>query len=100
MRKRYIASAAGAIGAGIMGVILNKEENRNKLKDKVRYITNKVKDTNKSNSTLEDAGIPDQTEDKDPAQLENAKMVSEGSQFGVDYYNEVKEKESEENNMK
>ncbi|MBP1948762.1 hypothetical protein [Virgibacillus litoralis] len=100
MRKRYIATAAGAVGAGIMGVIFNKEENRNKLKDKVRYLTDKVKGTNKSNSTFEDAGIPDQAENKDPAQLENSKMVSEGSQFGVDYYNKVKERESEENNIK
>ncbi|MFB4167633.1 hypothetical protein [Virgibacillus sp. JSM 102003] len=99
MRKRYIASAAGAVGAGIMGVFLNKEENRNKLKEKVSHIKNKVKGTNHTNSTFEDAGIPDQADNKDPAQLENAKMVSEGSQFGVEYYNEVKENESEEKNM-
>lgn len=100
MRKRYIASAAGAVGAGIMGVLLNKEENRSKLKEKASYITSKVKGTNKSNSTFEDAGIPGQADNKDPAQMENAKMVSEGSQFGVEYYNEVKENQSEEKNMK
>ncbi len=100
MRKRYIASAAGAVGAGIMGVFLKKEENRNKLKEKANYIKNKVKSTNKSNSTFEDAGIPDQTENRDPAQMENAKMVSEGSQFGVEYYNEVKENQGEEKNLK
>ncbi|MGP4106850.1 hypothetical protein [Virgibacillus sp. L01] len=100
MRKRYIASVAGAVGAGIMGVFLNKEENRNKLKERASYIKNKVKGTNKSNSTFEDAGIPDQADNKDPAQMENAKMVSEGSQFGVDYYNQVKENQSEEKDLK
>lgn len=39
--------------------------------------------------TLLHAGIPDQLDEDDKDQLENAKMVSEGSQFGVQYYNEA-----------
>ncbi|WP_010530409.1 hypothetical protein [Lentibacillus jeotgali] len=98
MKKRYIASAAGAIGAGITGYLLRNEENRNRLKSKVRNSTEKIRNMNKeeqTDSTFEEAGAPDQTESKAPAQLENSKMVSEGSQFGVDYYNKVKEDEEQ-----
>lgn len=44
---------------------------------------------NKQADTLQYAGIPDQVESTDDVQLQNAKMVSEGSQFGVQYYNET-----------
>lgn len=40
---------------------------------------------------LKSAGKPDQTERADDTQLENSKMVSEGSQYGVKYYNELAE---------
>lgn len=38
--------------------------------------------------TFKKAGAPDQMEGTDLAHLENSKMVSEGSQFGVQYFNE------------
>jgi len=41
--------------------------------------------------SLANAGIPDQMEREDESQIENAKMVSEGSQFGVQYFNEMSE---------
>lgn len=76
MKKRYIITAgvAGALGATVAG----------------RYLKNR-NENEKINTTFEDAGIPDQTSSMDLAQFENAKMVSEGSQFGVNYYNEMKE---------
>lgn len=40
---------------------------------------------------LENAGKPDEIDSIERDQLENAKMVSEGSQFGVQYYNELRE---------
>lgn len=43
--------------------------------------------------TLEKAGIPDQMDINDETQMENAKMVSEGSQFGVHYFNEFAEEQ-------
>ncbi|HLR62251.1 MAG TPA: hypothetical protein VK097_07405 [Lentibacillus sp.] len=98
MKKRYIASAAGAIGAGITGYLLRNEENRNTFKSKVINSAEKIRNMNKEDqldSTFEDAGAPDQAESKAPAQLENSKMVSEGSQFGVNYYNKVKEDDDE-----
>lgn len=75
MKKRLIIPAIGA--SAVLGYMLMNKENKN--------------EKTKQHSTLEDAGIPDQTEFIDDAQLENAKMVSEGSQFGVHYYNEAVE---------
>lgn len=93
MKKRYIVSAVGgAIGASAASYLLMNKENRAKLKDNLRSLSNGIKDDNEEafDTTFEDAGRPDQTNNKDLAQFENAKMVSEGSQFGVNYYNEVK----------
>lgn len=70
-RQLLIASGIGVLGAAAVSFFINnKKEER-------------------SHSTFENAGIPDQAENPDLAQLENAKMVSEGSQFGVQYYNHV-----------
>ncbi|HLR22846.1 MAG TPA: hypothetical protein VK100_03885 [Pseudogracilibacillus sp.] len=46
--------------------------------------------------SMEKAGIPDQIESKEPTETENANMVSEGSQFGVQYYNHLPESKKEE----
>ncbi|OZU90447.1 hypothetical protein CIL03_04685 [Virgibacillus indicus] len=93
MKKRYIVSAVGAAGAtAATGYFMKNKDNREKVKEKVKTATNKVKNYgNGLSKTFEDAGKPDQSSEKDLAQLENAKMVSEGSQFGVQYYNENKE---------
>lgn len=82
MKKNYIISAVGgAIGAAAASYLLaNKRAEKNE--DGLVH-------------TFEDAGIPGQTDNNDLAQFENAKMVSEGSQFGVNYYNEVKERINE-----
>lgn len=48
--------------------------------------------------SFERAGRPDQIPRKnarDLSELENAKMVSEGSQFGVQYYNKTSKEEQE-----
>ncbi|PAV29874.1 hypothetical protein CIL05_08320 [Virgibacillus profundi] len=98
MKKRYIISAVGAAGATAAGIFLNNKDNRNKIKETAKNVSNKVKDyRNGTNTAFEDAGVPDQSADNDLAQLENAKMVSEGSQFGVQYYNENKEENTSEN---
>ncbi|HLR80335.1 MAG TPA: hypothetical protein VK119_07100 [Bacillota bacterium] len=75
MKKRYMITAAmaGALGAGIIG-----------------YLTKKRRQSDEVYSTFENAGAPDESPDRSLSQLENAKMVSEGSQFGVQYYNEKK----------
>lgn len=48
----------------------------------------KLKSEESTLRVFENAGMPDQSADNELDQLENAKMVSEGSQFGVQYYNE------------
>ncbi|ALX47349.1 hypothetical protein [Lentibacillus amyloliquefaciens] len=101
MKKRYMASAAGAVGAGIAGYFLRNGQSREKVKVQLKTAADKIKNGKNekdAESTLEDAGAPDQTRSKDAAQMENSKMVSEGSQFGVNYYNEVKEEKNEKMN--
>jgi len=81
MNKRLlmIVSGAGALSALGITYFMNKQN------EKYR------------NTPFENAGIPDQANNKDLAQLENAKMVSEGSQFGVQYYNHAKSNEQDAN---
>lgn len=77
MRKRYLVSLISLIGLVA-----------------VRAKRNKAKSTTKNSTfalSIEKAGIPDQMEIKNPTQLENSNMVSEGSQFGVHYFNELEE---------
>ncbi|MGJ9458563.1 hypothetical protein [Oceanobacillus sp. CF4.6] len=90
MKKRYLLSAVGVMGASVAGYYLKDEKNRNKIKEVSNGVTGKIK--GKTDSTFENAGVPDQSsETSDIAQLENSKMVSEGSQFGVQYYNDKKD---------
>lgn len=98
MKKRYITTAVGLLGAGVIAsYLLNDKEKKNMLKTKSNNYKGKVSRESdyEHYSTLEEAGIPDQLDRLDLAQIENAKMVSEGSQYGVNYYNE---KQEEENN--
>jgi hypothetical protein len=92
MKKRYIISALGAAGVGTAGYLLKDKENRDKLLETAKSVTEMLKNDEQI-STLDEAGIPDQTDNQDLEQFENAKMVSEGSQFGVDYYNKAKAEE-------
>src|SRR5690625_5924334 len=82
MKKRYMISTIGAIGAGALASYLLKDkESRAQVKEKIgHYIEGFTGNNEKKHSLLEDAGIPDQVDHQDLAQFENAKMVSEGSQ--------------------
>lgn len=75
---------------------LKDKNNRDKVMYKAKGMKNKLLNNNLK-EPFEDAGVPDQSESKDLAQLENSKMVSEGSQFGVQYYNEYKKENTSEN---
>lgn len=100
MRKGYILSTViGAISAGaVVCYLLKDEENRDKVINTIENVKDKIKDMNNNDrpSTLEAAGIPDQTEYLDDTLSDNADMVSEGSQYGVSYFNE----KMEEDNLK
>lgn len=84
MRKRYIAATIGMVGMGVVTNLFLRQRKQGKFTD----------DYSLQDHILEEAGIPDQIKNQDLAQLENANMVSEGSQYGVNYYNEIKEVEN------
>ncbi|MBM7572239.1 hypothetical protein [Aquibacillus albus] len=85
MKKRVLYSAIGVISAGTITLLLSVKGKREELLHKIDSFKEKV---NKADSRLpiEEAGIPE----KDS--LENARMVAEGSQFGVRYYQREKNK--------
>ncbi|KHE68093.1 hypothetical protein [Halobacillus sp. BBL2006] len=87
MRKRWIYTTIGAVAGGAAAYFLRNEENRQQVVDKAKSLQNNF--TQKEDLPIEEAGNPQLDN------LENADMVSEGSQFGVQYYNELTEKERE-----
>ena len=87
MRKRWLFTAVGAVAGGTLAYLLKDEENRQQVKDKARTVQGKF--GNSKNMPIEEAGKPE------TADLDNSDMVAEGSQFGVQYYNELTEKERE-----
>lgn len=90
MKKRLIFSAFGAVAGGVSALtyVLKDDEKRQALKEKVRSYTPLYKQKQDAqSSSIEKAGKPDLD------QPENADMVAEGSQFGVQYFNKVKEDE-------
>lgn len=97
LRKSNVITTVGIISAGlILGYLLSDKENRNRPKNRFNDYKKIVlrKSDYEQYSTLEEAGIPDQLDRTDPAQIENSKMVSEGSQYGVHYYNLFQEDEN------
>jgi len=97
LKKRYVAAAVGFFSTGLMAsYLLSDKKKRSKLKAKFSDYKRLILGRSEYGhySTLEEAGIPDQLDRVDLAQVENAKMVSEGSQYGVNYYNEIKEEEN------
>lgn len=100
MKKRYITTLLGAVGAGaLVSYFLSDINDRESLKSNFSTACQKMVGiiTHNDSSTLEDAGIPGQVEGGDVAQMENADMVSEGSQYGVNYYNEVRDEQKSKN---
>lgn len=78
MRKVLLPLTVGTLGAGALAVW---------------YYTNKNKDINRHVVELAKAGIPDQLDLYDDAHFENTKMMSEGSHYGIDYFNEQRTKQ-------
>lgn len=73
IRKMIIPMAIGAISAGTI-VTWYLHGKRNKVDPKL--------------ITLAKAAIPDQLDIYEDDHFENTKMMSEGSHYGIDYYNE------------
>lgn len=91
MKKSYMISVVGAsvLGAGAVSYFLMNDGQKARIKSTFDKFINKQQDG--EDNTLEKAGNPEQLEIRDYADIENAKMVSEGSQYGIHYYNEVQE---------
>ncbi|WP_407268137.1 hypothetical protein [Radiobacillus sp. PE A8.2] len=71
MKKRWMIPAIGAISAGAISYTV--------------FSVKKQKNKQSNSLPIEPAGVPEKDN------TDNAKMVSEGSQFGVNYYNRVKQ---------
>lgn len=95
-------TAGGLLSAGLIaGYLLLDKNDRKRLKKRFNDYKRMIfrESEYEYYSTLEEAGIPDQLDRTDRAQIENSKMVSEGSQYGVNYYNQFQEEhESVEQN--
>ncbi|MCA0969415.1 hypothetical protein LCM20_02275 [Halobacillus litoralis] len=87
MRKRWLVTAVGAVAGGAIAYFMKDEEKRGKVVDKAKSLQDSL--NTKADMPVEEAGKPE------VSNLDNADMVSEGSQFGVQYYNELTEKERE-----
>ncbi|UOQ47995.1 hypothetical protein MUN88_18370 [Gracilibacillus caseinilyticus] len=85
MQKRNMIGMVGAAaGVATISYMLMDKNKRSMLMDKWSDMKDYL-NTENTDLPIEEAGDPG----KD--QLENADMVAEGSQFGVDYYNKVKQ---------
>jgi len=93
MKKRWIYSGVGALGAGALTYLLKDEQRRTNLKDKAKSFTDNIRESlqkdDNSDLPVEKAGVPEFDH------TENTKMVDEGSQFGVQYYNKIQEEDAE-----
>ena len=90
MKKLSITILVGSLGVGTMIIIKKLREGKTKFRHDGLF------DNPNDEVILDRAGTPGQIDGyEDEDILENAKMVSEGSQFGVNYFNEVQEEESD-----
>jgi hypothetical protein len=88
MRKRdVLLSTTVAVGVGA-SVILKDKDKRTKVKETIMKSKDKLKDfraQDKNSLPIDKAGKPD------PQNIRDNKMVSEGSMYPVQYYNEHKQ---------
>ncbi|WLR51545.1 hypothetical protein LC040_01175 [Bacillus tianshenii] len=89
MRRRTVAMLAGVGAATAVTAVMNKD----KLQTATSKVTDKIK---KQNSDREDSLPIEKAGKSSPEDLENNKMVSEGSQFGPNYYHNYKYAEQHE----
>ncbi|MGP4082223.1 hypothetical protein ACTWQL_20245 [Pseudalkalibacillus sp. R45] len=85
--KKAIVSGVAASVAGAATYYLRDRSNRIKVKETLTDFTTKIKDRagkfNNSNVPVEKAG--------EPSDVEDSKMVAEGAQTSVDYYNKTQQ---------
>lgn len=83
MRKRSMFSLIGLAGAVAASYSMLDDQKKHQIKNKIQEFSSKFQ--RKKTFPIEEAGNP--IDDN----IDNADMVYEGSQFGVDYYNKVKQ---------
>ncbi|WP_456274529.1 hypothetical protein [Bacillus sp. AK031] len=86
MRLKPLSSTlivGAAAGAGLM---MSKKDNRVKMQNMMESLKHKWKNRNKEDFPVEKAGHPY------PEDVEDNKMVSEGAQTSVQYYNSTAQK--------
>ncbi|GAA0293981.1 hypothetical protein GGQ92_000085 [Gracilibacillus halotolerans] len=84
IRKRSMLSLIGLAGAVAASYSMLDDQKKHQIKNRIQAISNKFQKNNQS-FPIQEAGNP--IDDN----IDNADMVYEGSQFGVDYYNKVKQ---------
>lgn len=82
------------VGSAFVGTCLAKKSNRLKVKERFQGIFDRMKKRRSMPKAeyMEQIGDPGQVEFADEVLMENAKMVSEGSQYGVHYYQQMTNK--------
>lgn len=83
MKNKFLISSTSALAGVAVGYMLKRTvDNLNQVDTDSPYYFDQ---------NVDNAGKPDEIDSIERDQLENAKMVSEGSQFGVQYYNELRD---------
>ena len=85
MRKRSILGWIGVAGAVAASYTMLDNQKKHRIKFKTKSMVDRFLNKKYRTFPLEEAGHP--IDDN----IENADMVSEGSQFGVNYYQETKQ---------
>ncbi|SER97267.1 hypothetical protein SAMN04487944_11431 [Gracilibacillus ureilyticus] len=86
MRKTKMANIIGgaAVVGGLSYVLMDKTR-RDNVKSKFKEIKQSVSNNNSSHLPVDEAGDPGKQG------IQNSNMVAEGSQFGVNYYNKIRQ---------
>jgi len=93
MKKRYLFGALATVSVASM--LMKERQKREDLMKEIAELKHQDEIADDFNYYIDQAGSPDQTNHIDSDQLENAKMVGEGSQFGVQYYSDLRAREEE-----
>ena len=93
MKKRYLVGALATVGVASM--LMKERQKREEFIKEIAELKYQDELADDLNYYIDQAGSPDQTKHIDHDQLENSKMVAEGSQFGVQYYSDLKAREAD-----
>ncbi|WP_186577594.1 hypothetical protein [Aquibacillus kalidii] len=85
MSKQAILYSISALGIGTLSYLAMDSDRRRAIKNKITKWTSQQTNKQDNISAIEKAGRPEMDN------MENSKMVAEGSQFGVNYYNKIKQ---------